>query len=149
VRIKGINASPAEKSAIAHHCKGGLKMETQVTMVRLYLPAASRSAHKAQMERILRLLRDELHVHGLSTSSFHPEAGAPQPQHFENVGDVLRAKLDPPTVVEFFDESAAAPPIKRKLFELAPDGYAVSWQAALETGASHAGAFRAARASGA
>jgi hypothetical protein len=123
-------------------------METQVTMVRLYLPAASHSTHKAQMEKVLRFLRDEVHVHGLSTSTFHPETGAHQPQHFGNVGDVLRAKLDPPTVVEFFDESAAAPPIKRKLFELAPDGYVVSWQAALETGASQRGAFRAAAASG-
>jgi len=124
-------------------------METQVTMVRLYLPAANHSAHKAQMEKVLRLLRDDLHVHGLSTSSFHPEAGAPQPQHFGNVGDVLRVRPDPPTVVEFFDESAAAAQIKRKLFELAPDGYVVSWQAALETGASQGGAFRAAAASSA
>ena len=124
-------------------------METQVTMVRLYLPAASHSTHKAQMEKVLRFLRDEVHVRGVSTSTFHPEAGAHQPQHFGNVGDVLRAKLDPPTVVEFFDESAAAPPIKRKLFELAPDGYVVSWQAALETGASQGGAFRAATTSGA
>jgi hypothetical protein len=124
-------------------------METQVTMVRLYLPAASHSAHKAQVEKVLRFLHDDLHVHGLSTSSFHPEAGAPQPQHYESVGDVLRVRPDPPTVVEFFDESAAAGPIKRKLCELAPNGYVVSWQAALETGASQGGAFRAATATGA
>jgi hypothetical protein len=117
-------------------------METQVTVVRLYLPAASHSTHKAQMEKVLRFLRDDLHVHGLSTSSFHPDPGAPHPQHYENVGEVLRSKLDPPTVVEFFDESAAATPIKRKLCELAPDGYVVSWQAAVETGASAGGAFR-------
>ena len=124
-------------------------MEMQVTMVRLYLPAASHSAHKAQMEKVLRFLRDDLHVHGLSVASCQPEAGASQPQHYESVGDVLRSKLDPPTVVEFFDESAAAPPIKRKLCELAPNGYVVSWQAALETGASQGGALRAAATSGA
>jgi len=119
-------------------------METQVTMVRLYLPAANHSARKAQMEKVLRFLRDDLHVHGLSTSSFHPEAGAPEPRHFGNVGDVLRAKLDPPAIVEFFDESAAAAPIKRKLCELAPNGCVVSWQAALETDGSQKSALRAA-----
>ncbi|HTZ68301.1 MAG TPA: hypothetical protein VMB83_12730 [Roseiarcus sp.] len=123
-------------------------METQVTVVRLYLPAASHSAHKAQMEKVLRFLHDELHVHGLSTSSFHPDPGALHPQRYENVGEVLRSKLDPPTVVEFFDESAAATPIKRKLRELAPKGYVVSWQAALETDASQRSAFRALTTSG-
>jgi hypothetical protein len=118
-------------------------METQVTVVRLYSPAASHSAHKAQMEKVPRFLHDELHVHGLSTSPYHPDAGAPQPQRYENISEVLRSKLDPPTVVEFFDESAAATPIKRKLRELAPNGYVVSWQAALETDASQEGAFRA------
>jgi hypothetical protein len=124
-------------------------MEAPVTMVRLYLPEASHSTHKAQMEKVMHLLCDQLHVHGLSVSSGLREAGTARGQRYETVSDVLKRKLDPPTIIEFFDESPAATQIKRKLCELAPNSYAVSWQANWETAASQRGDLRAARSGGA
>ncbi len=107
-------------------------METPVTMIRLHVPEASHSAHRAQMEKILHFLGEQLHVRGLSVSMGRREPGAPPPQRYEGVGDLLRGKLDPPTIIECFEEPAAAQQIRRKLCELAPNGYVVSWPAVWE-----------------
>lgn len=123
-------------------------METPVTMIRLHVPESSHSAHRAQMEKILHFLGSQLHVRGLSVSMGRREAGAPPPQRYEGVGDLLRGKLDPPTIIEFFDEPSAAQQIRRKLCELAPDGYVVSWPAIWEAASSQGGA-RSTTASGA
>ena len=61
-----------------------------VTMIRLHVPESSHSAHRAQMEKILHFLGAELHVRGLSVSMGRREAGAPPPQRYEGVGDLLR-----------------------------------------------------------
>jgi len=71
-------------------------MEKLVTMIRLYLPEASHSAHKTQLEKVLHYLSDQLHVQGLSVSSGQREPGAPPAQRYGTVSDVLRGKLDPP-----------------------------------------------------
>jgi len=111
-------------------------MEKPVTMIRLYLPETSHSAHKAQVEKILHFLCDQLHVNGLSVSAGKRDPGAAPAQRYETVGDVLRRRLDPPTIIEFFDESPAASKIRQKLSELAPNGHVVSWPAALDTASS-------------
>jgi uncharacterized protein len=105
-------------------------------MIRLYLPETSHSAHKVQVEKILHFLCDQLHVHGLSVSSSKRDPGPAPAQRYETVGDVLRRRLDPPTIIEFFEESSAALKIRQKLSELAPNGHVVSWQATLDTASS-------------
>ena len=111
-------------------------METAVTMVRLYLPEASHSTRKTQMDKVLHLLRDQLHVHGVVVSHGMKDAGAAQATQYESVGDLLRRNPDPPLIIEFFDESPAAAEIRRLLRGLVPESYAVYWQASWEKAAS-------------
>lgn len=116
--------------------------ERPVTMVRLYLPESGHSVRKAQLERVLHLLRDQLHVRGVAVLQGIKDARSGPEPHYETVGDVLRREPDPPAIIEFFDESHGAAEIRRQLRGLAPNSYAVHWQAiwdnaAVETG--HAG----------
>lgn len=109
-----------------------MEAQTTVTMVRLYLPEASHSTRKTQMEKVLHLLRDQLHVHGVTVLPGMKDAGSSEEPHYESVGDLLRRSPDPPLIVEFFDESRAAAEIRHMLREMVPDGHAVHWQATWE-----------------
>jgi PII-like signaling protein len=106
-----------------------MENERTVTMVRLYLPEEGHSARKAQMEKVLHLLRDQLHVRGIAVLQGMKDAGSSSEPHYESVGDILRRGPDPPLIIEFFDESPAASEIRRQLRNLAPNSYAVYWQA--------------------
>ena len=113
------------------------------TMVRLYLPEASHSTRKSQTEKVLHLLRDQLHVHGVAVLHGMKDVGSTEePQHYESVGDLLRRNPDPPLIVEFFDESPAAKEIRRLLRDLVPNSYAVYWQVTWEKSAVKGGAER-------
>jgi PII-like signaling protein len=102
-----------------------MENERTVTMVRLYLREAGHSARKAQMEKVLHLLRDQLHVRGIAVlQGMKDSRSSPEPQ-YESVGDVLRRGPDPPLIIEFFDESPAAAEIRRQLRALAPNSYTV------------------------
>lgn len=106
-------------------------METlkTVTMVRFYLPEASHSTRKAQLERVLNALNEELHVHGVTLLPGIKEPGVTPKLHFETVGDVLRKSPDSPLIIELFDETPSAAEARRLLGTLVPDGHAVYWQA--------------------
>jgi len=126
--------------------KGGDPMETMVTMVRLYLPEASHSARKAQLDKVLHLLRDQLHVHGVAVLHGLKDVGSREEPHYESVGDLLRRRPDPPIIIEFFDDSPAATEIRKLLRELAPNSYAIYWQATWEHVVAKAGGVGAAMA---
>jgi PII-like signaling protein len=103
-----------------------------VTMVRVYLPEASHTTRKTQMEKVVHLLREQLHVHGVTVLTGLREAGTGTEAHAESVGDILRRNPDPPAIIEFFDESRAVAEITRQIRQLVPNSYAVHWQATCE-----------------
>jgi PII-like signaling protein len=109
-----------------------METHTPITMVRLYLPEAGHSKRKAQMEKVLHLLRDQIHVHGVTVLTGIKEAAPGHEPHYENVSDLLRRNPDPPAIVEFFDETPAAAEIRRLLRRLVPDSYVVYWSAIWE-----------------
>lgn len=111
-----------------------MESETSITIVRLYLPQASHSARKAQLDKVLHLLRDQLHVHGVTVLTGMREAGPGPEPHYVNVADVLRRNPDPPTIIEFFDETPAAAEIRRLLRQLVPESHVAYWQATWERG---------------
>jgi Uncharacterized ACR, COG1993 len=108
-----------------------------VTVFRLYLPATSHSVRKTQIEKVINLLRDQLHVHGLAVLPVMNDTGTSQGLHYRTVGDVLRRNPDPPLIVEFFDDSLAATQITRAVRELVPNSYALSWEANWESATSN------------
>jgi PII-like signaling protein len=113
-----------------------MEESTTATMVRLYLPETGHNARKAQLEKVLQLLREQLHVHGVRIlHGLMEEGGGPTPQ-YEGVGDLLRRNPDPPVIVEFFEEVTAAKEIRRVLRSLVPNSYAVFWSVAWERPAS-------------
>ena len=114
-------------------------METTVTMVRLYLPEAGHSTRKAQMEKVLHLLRNQLHVHGVAVLQGLKDAGSSEEAHYESVGDLLRRHPDPPLIIEFFDDSPAAAEIRKLVRGLVPNSYAIYWPATWGGAASKAG----------
>lgn len=103
---------------------------TTVTMIRLYLAEESHSVRKAQMQKVLHLLRDHFRVRGITILRGVPEPDNNHKPHYETVVDVLRSP-DPPAVIEFFCESAFAH-IDRALRELVPDAYFVHWNVEVE-----------------
>lgn len=118
-------------------------METMVTMVRLYLPEATHSTRKAQMQKVLHLLRDQLHVHGVVVLPALRDADDNLEPHYEGVGDLLRRSPDPPVIIEFFDESPAAAQIRQMLCQLVPNSYSVYWPASWESATAKASAAMA------
>jgi len=107
-------------------------MEAAVTVVRLYIPEATHSARRAQLQKILNLLRDRTHVHGVMVVPCIRGAAETHDLHYEKVGDILRRNPDPPLIVEFFDEAAHAIEVRQLLRNLVPDGHTVHWDASWE-----------------
>ncbi|HVW70168.1 MAG TPA: DUF190 domain-containing protein [Steroidobacteraceae bacterium] len=105
-------------------------MDTPITLVRLYLPEMTHSTRKAQLEKVLRLLREQSHVHGVTVSQCVRDAAEHSEQlHYETVGDVLRRNPDPPLIIEFFDESAGAGSVRQLLRTICPESHTVYWDA--------------------
>jgi len=109
-----------------------MESQKQVTMVRLYLPEECHATRKAQMQRVIHILRDELRAGGITVLPGVAELEDGHKLRYETIGDVLRKNPDPPAIIEFFCESAVADPIDAMLHEIIPGGYSVRWQAALE-----------------
>lgn len=86
-----------------------MENETPVTMVRLYIPQASHSTRRAQMEKVLHLLRDQLHVHGVTIVPGMKETEDSEQPRYDNVGDLLRRNPDPPLTVEFLTNHQQQP----------------------------------------
>lgn len=107
-------------------------MEAAVTVVRVYIPEMTHSTRKAQLQKLLNLLRDQIHVHGVMIVPCIRGSAESHELHYETVGDVLRRNPDPPLIVEFFDEQAHATGIRKLLRSLIPEGHTVYWEASWE-----------------
>lgn len=107
-------------------------MEAAVTVVRVYIPEMTHSTRKAQLQKILSLLCDQIHIHGVMVVPCIRSAAESHDLHYETVGDVLRRNPDPPLIVEFFDEEAHATDIRKRLHNLAPGSHTVYWDASWE-----------------
>jgi PII-like signaling protein len=101
-------------------------MESDVTVVRIYLSEAKHGQHKTLMQEILNILHDQHRVRGVIV--FRGIAG------FDDTGevhasDILRLMVDLPIVIEFFDEPAVVEAVLYLLKDLVPPGRIVSWSA--------------------
>lgn len=85
------------------------------------------------MDKVLRFLRNQLHVHGVTVLAGMTDPGDNHKPHYQTVGDILRRNPDPPAIIEFFYDSSPAIPIGRMLGEVVPDSHIVYWQATRET----------------
>lgn len=111
-----------------------------VTMVRFYLPEASHSTRKMQLEKVLHTLNDELQVHEVTVLPAIKDPKINPALRYETPGDILRQNPDPPLVIEFFDEAEEAAQTRRLLGALVPEGCSVFWQAKWEKPASRGAA---------
>lgn len=101
-------------------------METQVTVVRIYLSEADHGRRKNLMQEILNILHDQHRVKGVTV--FRGIAGFGDTGEV-HASDILRLMVDLPLVIEFFDELSVVHAVLGLLSGLVPDGRIISWQA--------------------
>lgn len=100
-----------------------------ITVVRASFHESSHSHRKQQLHKVLAILRDQLHVHGLMISQGVPGIDLRADGPFETVGDLLRRFPDPRLVIEFFDAPPIAERAKQMLRETFPDVRVLWWPA--------------------
>lgn len=110
-----------------------MEKQTMVTIARLYLPEESHSVRRVQMEKVLRFLRNQLNVHGVTVLAGMTDPGDHHKPHYQTVSDILWRNPEPPAIIEFFYDSPLPIPIGRMLGEVVPDSHIVYWQATWET----------------
>jgi uncharacterized protein len=101
-------------------------MESEITIVRIYLSEGDHGRHTNLMQEILNILHDQHRVRGVTV--FRGIAG------FGNAGevhaaDILRLMVDLPLVIEFFDKPTVVQAVLGLLSGLIPEGRIVSWRA--------------------
>lgn len=101
-------------------------MESEVTIVRIYLSEADHGPKRTLMQDVLNILSKQHKVKGVTV--FRGIAG------FGNSGqvhasDMLRIMVDLPIVIEFFDTPQVAQAVLTVLRPLIPDGRIISWSA--------------------
>ena len=101
-------------------------MESEVTVVRIYLKESDHGRRKTLMEEVLNILHDQHRVHGVIVFRGIAGFGSKGPVH---AADVLRLMVDLPIVIEFYDEPAVAKAAIGLLDGLVPPGHIVHWQA--------------------
>jgi uncharacterized protein len=101
-------------------------METDVTVVRIYLSEADHGRRKNLMQEILNILRDQHRMKGVTV--FRGIAGFGDTGEV-HASDILRLMVDLPLVIEFFDEKIVAQAVINLLKGLVPEGRIISWQA--------------------
>lgn len=101
-------------------------METEVTMVRLYLSEADHSHRKTLMREILSILHDQHKVKGATVFRGIAGFGVTGEIH---ASDMLRILVDLPLVIEFYDTPAVVESVLGLLRDLVPEGQTVSWPA--------------------
>lgn len=101
-------------------------METEVTLVRIYLSEADHGHRKSLMQEIVNILHDQHKVKGVTV--FRGIAGFGQGGEI-HAADVLRLMVDLPLVIEFFDSPAVVDAIFPLLAALVPAGRVVTWTA--------------------
>jgi uncharacterized protein len=103
-------------------------METDITVVRIYLSEGDQGRRSSLMQEILNLLRDKHRVKTVTV--FRGIAGSGE-RGETHASDVLRILVDLPLVIEFFDENAIVEAVLPLLKQMVPDGRILSWPAAV------------------
>jgi uncharacterized protein len=101
-------------------------MESEVTIVRIYLSEADHGRRKNLMQEILNILHDQQRVKGVTV--FRGIAGFGDTGEV-HASDILRLMVDLPLVIEFFDEPTVVQAVLGLLSGLVPDGRIVWWRA--------------------
>lgn len=110
-----------------------MEEDVSVTTVRVYVPQSSHSHRRQQIQTLLRLLRDQFHVHGLTLVEGMRGVELGGAVQAETVGDVLRRDPDPALIIEFFEESAVIDIARRMLREMLPECRIVWWSVSCDT----------------
>jgi uncharacterized protein len=103
-------------------------METDITVVRIYLSEGDQGRHTSLMQEILNLLRDKHRVKGVTV--FRGIAGSGE-RGERHASDVLRILVDLPLVIEFFDQNAIVEAVLPLLKQMVPSGRIISWPVAV------------------
>jgi uncharacterized protein len=101
-------------------------METDVTVVRIYMSESDHGQHKTLMQEILNLLHDQHKVRGVTV--FRGIAGFGDAGEV-HASDMLRIMVDLPLVIEFFDTSAVVQAVLGLMSGLIPEGRMIMWPA--------------------
>jgi hypothetical protein len=101
-------------------------MDTDVTVVRIYLKESDHGRKKSLMEEILNILQDQHRVHGVVVFRGIAGFGSKGAVHS---ADLLRLMVDLPLVIEFYDTPAVAEAAMTLLRGLVPAGHIVHWRA--------------------
>jgi hypothetical protein len=118
--------------------------EISVTTVRVYVPQSSHSHRRQQLQTLLRLLRDQFHVRGLTLVEGMRGIELGDPVQAETVGDVLRRDPDPALIIEFFEDPAIIDVARRMLREMLPECRVIWWSATSDAASVRKAAPRAA-----
>lgn len=103
--------------------------EVTVTVVRISVPESSHSHRRQEVQNLLRVLRDELHVHGLTIIEGMRGIELGGPVQAATVGDVLRRGPDPAMTIQFFDKPEVVEIARRMLRKALPECRVLWWQA--------------------
>lgn len=101
-------------------------METEVTVVRIYLSEAAHGPRKTLMQEVLNILHDQHKVRGVIV--FRGIAGIGDTGEV-HASDMLRILVDLPLVIEFFDSPEVVTAVLALLTPLIPAGHTISWLA--------------------
>ena len=101
-------------------------MDTDVTVVRIYLKESDHGRKKPLMDEILNILQDQHRVHGVVVFRGIAGFGSKGAVHS---ADLLRLMVDLPLVIEFYDTPAVAEAAMTLLRGLVPAGHIVHWRA--------------------
>lgn len=101
-------------------------MESEVTVVRIYLHEADHGPHNNLMQEILKLLQKMHEVRGVTV--FRGVAGLDEKGQVR-ASDLLRVVVDLPIVIEFFDAPAKVDTVLSALEKLVPSGRILLWRA--------------------
>jgi uncharacterized protein len=100
-------------------------METEATIVRIYLHEADHGRRKTLMREILDILHAQHRVQRVTV--FRGIAGFDgSAEH--HLADLLRVMVDLPLVIEFIDEPPVVETVLGAIHGLVPEGRIVSWQ---------------------
>lgn len=101
-------------------------MESEVTVVRIYLHEADHGPHHNLMREILNLLQKMHEVRGVTV--FRGVAELDKNGRVR-ASDLLRIMVDLPIVIEFFDAPAKVDTVLAALEGLVPSGRILVWRA--------------------
>jgi hypothetical protein len=101
-------------------------MDTDVTVVRIYLKESDHGRKKPLMEEILNILQDQHQVHGVVVFRGIAGFGSKGAVHS---ADLLRLMVDLPLVIEFYDSPAVAEAAIALLSDLVPARHIIRWPA--------------------